>query len=601
MKNKWMLGSLLSLAMTAGIFAGTAISSQAAEGDVAINEENFPDKNFRDYVLSDLDSDSNGVLSKEEIKDTTHLNCYSLDIKNLTGIEYFYNLTTLRCDDNQLTSLDVSNLTKLTELQCSDNQLTSLDLTNLTNLTELYCYGNKLTKLDLTNQTKLEKVFCIDNQLKTLSSSKPLPNLWLVYCSDNQLTTLDFTNMPNVASIYCDNNNLKSLNLSNLPELGHLTCNNNKLTSLDLSKNAALYSLSCRSNKISKLKFSTSCKSLTTFDCSNNNLTELDFPSGLFQECDDGRYELKINCSNNKLTCLSIKQKGINLNICEFNTDDNVRYVSANADNQFDLSTLKGFDVKKASNWKGGKVSGKTLTFTKSTVTYTYKVNAPGDDREITANFTLKKCSHKKDAVKKTTKASFSKNGSVKTVCPDCGKSMKKSTTIYKMETPKLSKTSYTYTGKAKKPSVTVKNSKGTQLKEGTHYTVTYASGRKNVGTYKVTIKGKGKYTGSVTKTFKINPAATEITKLSAAVKGFTVKWSKVTDQTTGYQIKYSLNKDFSDSSAITIKDNTVTSKKITGLKAGKKYYVKVRTYKKVGDKNYYSSWSEVKGKTTKK
>ncbi len=162
-----------------------------------------------------------------------------------------------------------------------------------------------------------------------------------------------------------------------------------------------------------------------------------------------------------------------------------------------------------------------------------------------------------------------------------------------------LSTTTYTYDGKVKKPSVTVKYN-GTTI-SSSNYTVTYASGRKNVGTYKVTIKAKSSnLTGSITKTFKINPPKTSISSLTKASKAFTVKWTKKTTQVTGYQIQYSTSSSFSSSTTKTIMSNKTTSKKITGLKSKKKYYVRIRTYKTVSGTKYYSSWSSVKSVTTK-
>ncbi|MBR5452299.1 MAG: hypothetical protein IKV36_04830, partial [Clostridia bacterium] len=106
-----------------------------------------------------------------------------------------------------------------------------------------------------------------------------------------------------------------------------------------------------------------------------------------------------------------------------------------------------------------------------------------------------------------TKKATLTVNGKQEYKCTECGYVTKSNAkTINKVTSFKLSATSYTYNGKVRTPSVVVKDSKGNTLKKGTDYTVTYASGRKNVGTYKVTIKMKGNYSGTKTLTFKINP-----------------------------------------------------------------------------------------------
>lgn len=163
-----------------------------------------------------------------------------------------------------------------------------------------------------------------------------------------------------------------------------------------------------------------------------------------------------------------------------------------------------------------------------------------------------------------------------------------------------LSATSYTYNGKVKKPTVTVKDSSGTKI-AASNYNVTYGSGRKNVGKYTVKVTFKGNYAGTVTKSFKINPKSTTISSITAKSKGFTVKWKKNTTQTTGYEIQYSTSSTFKGAKTVTVSKNGTSNKAISKLKAKKKYYVRIRTYKKIGSAKYYSSWSKAKTVTTKR
>ena len=165
-------------------------------------------------------------------------------------------------------------------------------------------------------------------------------------------------------------------------------------------------------------------------------------------------------------------------------------------------------------------------------------------------------------------------------------------------QTITLSKTSYTYDGKAKKPSVTVKDSNGNKI-ASSNYTVKYSS-NKNVGKATVTVTFKGNYSGTLKKTFTIKPKSTSISSLKAGPKKFTVKWEKLTTQTTGYQIQYSTSSGFSNAKTVTVSKNSTTSKTISKLKAKKKYYVRIRTYKIVNGTKYYSSWSKSKSVTTK-
>ena len=161
-----------------------------------------------------------------------------------------------------------------------------------------------------------------------------------------------------------------------------------------------------------------------------------------------------------------------------------------------------------------------------------------------------------------------------------------------------LSTSTYAYDGKAKKPGVTVKLN-GKTLKNGTDYSVTYSNNTK-VGTAKVTIKGKGNYSGTVTKTFKINPAKQEIQKLTAKSKAFFVDWAQK-GSATGYEIQYATNSKFTSAKKVTITNNKTDKTTISKLSGNKKYYVRVRSYTTVKGTKYYGAWSASKSVTTKK
>ena len=163
-----------------------------------------------------------------------------------------------------------------------------------------------------------------------------------------------------------------------------------------------------------------------------------------------------------------------------------------------------------------------------------------------------------------------------------------------------LSGASLTYNGAVRKPAVTVKNQNGVTLTNGASYTVTYASGRKNVGTYKVTVKMKGNYTGSKTLTFTINPPKTAVSKLTAGKKSLKVTVAKKSAQVTGYQVQYATSKSFKTYKTKTLSSYKTVSTTLPGLTAKKTYYVRVRTYKMVNGKKYYSGWSAVKAMKTK-
>ena len=145
----------------------------------------------------------------------------------------------------------------------------------------------------------------------------------------------------------------------------------------------------------------------------------------------------------------------------------------------------------------------------------------------------------------------------------------------------------------------------GKQLSEGTDYTVSY-SGNRNVGTAHITVTGRGSYTGSVTYAFRILPKGSTVSGLVKAKKAVTVKWKRQsakmsTGRINGYQIQLSTNAKFTKNvKTVKVKGWKNTSKKVARLRAGKKYYVRVRTYKNAGGRTYCSAWSGVKSVKTK-
>ena len=205
-----------------------------------------------------------------------------------------------------------------------------------------------------------------------------------------------------------------------------------------------------------------------------------------------------------------------------------------------------------------------------------------------------------------TVKAGMVKDGHITEKCTVCGKDGNKKT-IAAVKFIRLSKTSYTYNGKMRKPSVTVTDRDEKRLKEGTDYTVSYPASSKNAGIYTIKVQFRGNYSGIEKTSFQITPKGTAIAGVSAKKKGFTVKWKKQKKQTDGYEIAFSTSSKFpkKKTEIINIKGNVKASKTVSKLKAKKKYYIRIRTYKAVkaeGEQNkIYSGWSKPKTVKTKK
>ena len=344
---------------------GIAVQS----ADVTIDNTNFPDANFR-TVVKKFDTNQDSSLSDTEIAAVKKINCSNKGITNLKGIEYFTSLNILRCTDNQLTALDVSENTALTKLNCCFNKLTSLDVSKNTALTILECNANRLTALDVSKNTALTELNCSINELTALDVSKNTA-LTILYCNDNQLTSLDVSKNTALISLSCVCNQLTSLDVSKNTALQILNCNYNQLTVLDVSKNTALTGLKCRNNQLTVLDVSKNT-ALTDLECRDNQLTVLDVSKNTALT--------DLECRNNQLTSLDVS----NTNMDDLYCGGNIYQIIVGNDPTFDLSTLPGnFDVAKTSNWSGGTVSGNTLTVDsgKDTVAYRYDC---GKDKQRT-------------------------------------------------------------------------------------------------------------------------------------------------------------------------------------------------------------------------
>ncbi len=224
-----------------------------------------------------------------------------------------------------------------------------------------------------------------------------------------------------------------------------------------------------------------------------------------------------------------------------------------------------------------------------------FQVGVLNEKRTVSYSFSEDVCDEKGHTYKSvTTKATLSENGKIEKKCTVCGY-VHSETAVYYPKTVKLSSTKYTYDGKSHKPSVTVKDSSGKKLKKDTDYTVKYSKGRKTIGKYTVTVTFKGKYKGTKKLTFKIVPEKTSLSKLTAGKKQLTASW-KTLSGVTGYEVQYSTSKSFKkNQKTVTVKKAKSKKKTIKKLKKGKKYYVRVRTYKTVDGSRIYSSWSSAK------
>ena len=356
-KRTRLVSALLTLAM---VFTFLPFSAFAVTGDVPIDETNFPDEDFREYLKTatyydkdtgthkKINTDGNGVLSLAERTQVTRIDVSSLKVLNLKGIEHFPELRELKCENRHIPQLDLSQNTKLEYLYCKNNELTQLDLSKNPNITILDCSDNKLEKLDVSHQ-----------------------NLECLYCSNNKLDELNVKNSENLRELTCTGNQLTKLDVdvAHKKKLEKLSCGNNKLESLIIGENRLLKELNCEHNQLPQLSLS-NLEGLKLLKCSENKLTTLDVSGSPLLE--------ELRYAHNQLTSLNLEQ---NTNLAAWNTDAWTNYntytVTLTPDRTFNLSTLSGgaFDVSKASGWNGGTVNGNILTVNEGVnkVTYSYR------------------------------------------------------------------------------------------------------------------------------------------------------------------------------------------------------------------------------------
>ncbi len=221
-----------------------------------------------------------------------------------------------------------------------------------------------------------------------------------------------------------------------------------------------------------------------------------------------------------------------------------------------------------------------------------------GNDYILNAKWYYDRCGFAEHEYKtnQITKATQNKNGKLYKECKDCGN--KTTSTIYEIKTIKLEDSKFTYNGKTKKPTIVVKDSKGKTISDK-YYTVTGTKSAKSIGKYKITIKFKTRYSGTKKLTYEIAKPTVKkssVSKLTAGKKQLKVSIKKASS-VSGYEIQYSTSSKFKSYKKKTTSKTNYTIKSLTSKKT---YYVRVRSYKTIGSKKFYSAWSTAKSKKTK-
>ena len=180
-----------------------------ADGDVEINETNFPDANFRAYVRDLQSLQQDDVFTAAEIASVKDIYCVNEGVKSMQGIEFFTSLENLTCSENPIESLDLSQNTKLTYVDCSKNEISSIDFGSNVVLQELHCSGNRLSELDVTCFPDLIWLNCRDNCITELKANGLL-KLEGLLCQTNLLTNLSVVGDNALYALHCEYNLLES-------------------------------------------------------------------------------------------------------------------------------------------------------------------------------------------------------------------------------------------------------------------------------------------------------------------------------------------------------------------------------------------------------
>ena len=257
-------------------------------------------------------------LDLTTLKNLTSIDCNSCDILtslNLSGLDKLNYINIKNCP---LTSLDLTGLTSLTTLYMGETELTSLELSHLTNLSSLECTDCKLQSLNVSGLTNLTRLVCANTQVESLDL-RGLTKLSFLQCTGNRLTSLDLTDQKEcLTTLLCYDNNLGSLELSGLTKLQRMECYNIGAASLTLSDLPELTNLNCGENQLTSLSLSDLPK-LATLECSDNRLTSLslsNLPALTELSCTDNQLTsldvsnltalTNLYCYNNQLTSLDV-------------------------------------------------------------------------------------------------------------------------------------------------------------------------------------------------------------------------------------------------------------------------------------------------------
>lgn len=604
----------------------------------------------RNTRLEKLDCFNNDRLTSLDLSKNTALKeLMCCNNKQLTALDISRNtkLERLNCSGIRLTSLDVSNYAGLSDLECANNQLTSLDVSNNPKLSKLDCSNNKLTVLDISNNNRLEKLNCANNRLTRLNIGKRGEPFYYLSCQGNRLAFIDiskcnkalrreFEYRPKPNKIKDGVARFTFTVFYGFDEEEEYELLIDPTTAVVLNGEAVYGALpSLADAEVAVQDMTWTGKALkpevtVTFNgvtlengtdykvAYENNVapgTATVTVTGKKYYTDSKQATFTIAPADLSAATVTVKNPSYTWNGAALTPLPTVLLgeKKLKAERDYTVSYKDNVALGTATvtvTGKGNYTGSQTATFTVTprpmesckiawiaSQTYTGKAIKPAP--EVTYKGETLKAGTDYTVSYKNNKAAGTATVTVKGMGVYAGTKERtftiKALSIARCDFSALKDA--TSTGKAIAPKPTVKFG-GKKLKAGTDYAVS-CENNKAVGKATVTITGKGNFNGTKKLSFKILPKGIALTSLTADVGKLEAKWDEGAG-IDGYQLQYGQKKDFSDAVSATVKGAKAVSKVIRKLESGKTYYVRIRTYKAVNGKKYFSDWSKALSKKVK-
>ena len=200
----------VALICTGGVLPeNMAYAAEQTEEGVAIDKENFPDENLRNYLKeSGFDKNDDGYFSQSELDAVEEMEAIYNKLENLKGLEYFRNLKSLDIRLNNISGeLDLQLFPNLTSVYCDDNEITSIRFGEDCKLELIECNYNQIEVLDVSGLDHLDQLNCTGNPLKVLKFNEKWTSIRL-YCDECSLTSLKIPESLDASEtqINCENN-----------------------------------------------------------------------------------------------------------------------------------------------------------------------------------------------------------------------------------------------------------------------------------------------------------------------------------------------------------------------------------------------------------